>query len=41
MNSCKDSIDIVQDGEAYESQITTVTQLTSYLTGSVYNLMNH
>lgn len=39
MNSCNDSIDIVQDGEAYESQITTVTQLTSYLTGSVYNLM--
>lgn len=39
MNSCRDSIDIVQDGEAYESQITTVTQLTTYLTGSVYNLL--
>lgn len=39
MNSCQDSIDIVQEGEAYESQITTVSQLTSYLTGSVYNLL--
>ncbi|WP_185290058.1 RagB/SusD family nutrient uptake outer membrane protein [Chryseobacterium lactis] len=39
MNSCNDSIDIVQDGESYENQITTVTQLTTYLTGSVYNLL--
>ncbi|MEI7486045.1 MAG: RagB/SusD family nutrient uptake outer membrane protein [Chryseobacterium sp.] len=39
MNSCQDSIDIVQEGETYESQITTVSQLTSYLTGSVYNLL--
>lgn len=39
LTGCQDSIDIVQDGEAYESQITTVQQLTTFLTGSVYNML--
>lgn len=39
LNSCRDSIEIVQPGEAYESEISNVQQLTTFFTGSVYNLL--